>query len=131
MDIMGVKLTMMSNRGMKVWPGGAPETFCTNQYRCRFQEAAGRAVTLSDPAAVRPTFTAPMVSSTLRFLLVVSDGRGGSAGDEVRVEVLGRCEAFARGGGFVFNTVHNIQIGTPTANIVAMFHALGEFNGRR
>ncbi|MEO0475753.1 MAG: NADP-dependent isocitrate dehydrogenase [Planctomycetota bacterium] len=30
------KLTMMSNRGTKVWPHGAPETFCTDHWRCRF-----------------------------------------------------------------------------------------------
>jgi isocitrate dehydrogenase len=29
-------LTMMSNRGVKIWPGGHPETFCTDNYRCRF-----------------------------------------------------------------------------------------------
>ncbi|MEM9345471.1 MAG: NADP-dependent isocitrate dehydrogenase [Planctomycetota bacterium] len=30
------KLTMISNRGTKVWPHGAPETFCTDHWRCRF-----------------------------------------------------------------------------------------------
>ena len=49
---------------------------------------------------------------------------------EVREEVLRRCEIFATGGGFVFNTVHNIQAGTPVGNIVAMIHAVNEFNGR-
>jgi isocitrate dehydrogenase len=32
----GMSLTMMSNRGVKTWPGGHPETFCTDNYRCRF-----------------------------------------------------------------------------------------------
>ena len=32
----GLELTMMSNRGVKVWPDGMPETFCTDSYRCRF-----------------------------------------------------------------------------------------------
>ncbi len=50
--------------------------------------------------------------------------------DEVRDQVLRRCEVFARGGGFVFNTVHNIQARTPTANIVAMVNAVREFNGK-
>lgn len=50
--------------------------------------------------------------------------------DQVREEVLGRCEVFSRGGGFVFNTIHNIQAGTPVANIVAMLDAVAEFNGR-
>lgn len=32
-------LTMVSNRGTKVWPSGAPETFCTDHWRCRFTPA--------------------------------------------------------------------------------------------
>ncbi|MFZ4585754.1 MAG: NADP-dependent isocitrate dehydrogenase [Acidimicrobiia bacterium] len=32
-----VKLVMISNRGQKVYPGGAPETFCVDHWRCRFQ----------------------------------------------------------------------------------------------
>ncbi len=31
-----VGLTMITNRGLKVWPKGAPETFCTDHWRCRF-----------------------------------------------------------------------------------------------
>jgi isocitrate dehydrogenase len=27
---------MISNRGVKVWPQGMPETFCTDHWRCRF-----------------------------------------------------------------------------------------------
>ena len=50
---------------------------------------------------------------------------------EVREQVLRRCEIFAPGGGFVFNAIHNIQAGTPVANIAAMFDAVREFNGRR
>lgn len=42
----GVKLTMLSNRGVKVWPDGHPGTFCTDHYRCRFKttEAYGTPV---------------------------------------------------------------------------------------
>jgi len=32
----GLELTMITNRGAKVWPGGMPETFCTDHWRCRF-----------------------------------------------------------------------------------------------
>lgn len=32
----GMQLTMVTNRGQKVWPDGAPETFCTDHWRCRF-----------------------------------------------------------------------------------------------
>jgi hypothetical protein len=46
---------------------------------------------------------------------------------EVREQVLRRCEIFAKGGGFVFNAVHNIQAQTPVANILAMLEAVREF----
>ncbi len=49
--------------------------------------------------------------------------------EEVRTEVLERCEVFGRGGGFVFNSIHNIQANVPVANIAAMFDAVKEFNG--
>lgn len=32
----GTRLEMMSNRGVKVWPDGHPETFCSDHWRCRF-----------------------------------------------------------------------------------------------
>lgn len=34
-----LRLTMITNRGQKVWPNGAPETFCTDHWRCRFMSA--------------------------------------------------------------------------------------------
>jgi isocitrate dehydrogenase len=37
----GTKLTMMSNRGVKVWPGGHSETFCSDHWRCRFLSDGG------------------------------------------------------------------------------------------
>jgi isocitrate dehydrogenase len=33
----GLKLTMITNRGIKVWPDGFTETFCTDHWRCRFK----------------------------------------------------------------------------------------------
>lgn len=32
----GLKLKMVTNRGVKVYPEGLPETFCTDHWRCRF-----------------------------------------------------------------------------------------------
>lgn len=32
-----MKLKMITNRGIKVWPDGFKETFCTDHWRCRFQ----------------------------------------------------------------------------------------------
>uniref|UniRef100_UPI003216C981 uroporphyrinogen decarboxylase family protein n=1 Tax=uncultured Draconibacterium sp. TaxID=1573823 RepID=UPI003216C981 len=49
--------------------------------------------------------------------------------EEVRAEVLNRLEILSKGGGYVFNTVHNIMPDVPPENIVAMFNAVKEFNG--
>ena len=32
-----LELVMITNRGQKVYPGGIPETFCVDHWRCRFQ----------------------------------------------------------------------------------------------
>jgi len=34
-----LELQMITNRGVKVFPGGLPETFCTDHWRCRFMSA--------------------------------------------------------------------------------------------
>jgi uroporphyrinogen-III decarboxylase len=50
--------------------------------------------------------------------------------EEVREQVLRNCEIFNKNGGFVFNTVHNIQANVPVENVVAMLEAIREFNGK-
>lgn len=37
-----VQLSLITNRGIKVWPDGFPETFCTDHWRCRFKGIDGR-----------------------------------------------------------------------------------------
>jgi hypothetical protein len=49
--------------------------------------------------------------------------------EEVRREVLERCEIFAPNGGFVFDSIHNLQALSPVENMVAMIDAVREFNG--
>lgn len=39
------KLSMITNRGIKVWPQGFKETFCTDHWRCRFKSANDRLIT--------------------------------------------------------------------------------------
>jgi uroporphyrinogen decarboxylase len=46
---------------------------------------------------------------------------------EVKEEVKKRINHLAPGGGFVFNTVHNIQDDVPPQNIMSMFEALDEY----
>ena len=36
----GLTLNMINNRGVKVYPGGKPETFCSDNWRCRFNATA-------------------------------------------------------------------------------------------
>jgi isocitrate dehydrogenase len=46
LDGEGLRIKAISNRGVKVWPAGARETFCSDHWRCRFiAEAEGSAVT--------------------------------------------------------------------------------------
>lgn len=49
--------------------------------------------------------------------------------EEVREQVLSRLEIFGKDGGYIFNTIHCIQSGTPVKNIVAMIDAVREYNG--
>jgi isocitrate dehydrogenase len=43
-----VKLSMITNRGIKVWPDGFPETFCTDHWRCRFKPKDGKVIQKND-----------------------------------------------------------------------------------
>jgi uroporphyrinogen-III decarboxylase len=49
--------------------------------------------------------------------------------EEVYREVRERVAIFNEGGGFVFNTIHNIQGPTPVENLLAMFRALRDGAG--
>lgn len=39
-----LKLNMITNRGIKVWPEGFSQTFCTDHWRCRFKTAEGNTI---------------------------------------------------------------------------------------
>jgi isocitrate dehydrogenase len=43
-----LKLTMITNRGIKVYPDGFPETFCTDHWRCRFESNNGINISKAD-----------------------------------------------------------------------------------
>lgn len=44
-DTAAASLSMITNRGIKVWPEGFEETFCTDHWRCRFKPVGGSAIT--------------------------------------------------------------------------------------
>lgn len=48
----GLKLSVISNRGQKVWPDGAPETFCIDHWRLRVMGEGTAAVTQNAIAAL-------------------------------------------------------------------------------
>ncbi len=43
-----LKLTMITNRGIKVYPDGFKETFCTDHWRCRFKPSEDASITKTD-----------------------------------------------------------------------------------
>ncbi|BDQ03607.1 NADP-dependent isocitrate dehydrogenase [Ignavibacterium sp.] len=47
-NLENVKLSMITNRGIKVWPEGFEETFCTDHWRCRFKDKDGKNITKQD-----------------------------------------------------------------------------------
>jgi len=46
---------------------------------------------------------------------------------DVKKQVKELVEIFSPGGGFVFNTVHNIQANVPIKNVIAMIEVLQEY----
>ena len=51
LKIDGVKLTVIANRGTKVWPNGDPDTFWSDHWACRF-ERTGDSFTTKDAMRV-------------------------------------------------------------------------------
>lgn len=52
----GLKLSSIANRGVKVYPGGATETFCSDHWRCRFVSEGGGEVGHKQIAALLSRF---------------------------------------------------------------------------
>ena len=47
--------------------------------------------------------------------------------DEVRKQVKERIDIFGPGGGFVFNSIHNVQAGVPVENLLALYETFIEY----
>ena len=47
--------------------------------------------------------------------------------DEIRAMVKDRMRIFGKGGGFVFNTIHNVQASVPVENLVALYEAVRHY----
>jgi len=46
---------------------------------------------------------------------------------EIRAQVRQRMAIFGKGGGFVFNSIHNVQARVPTENLLALYEAIAEY----
>ncbi|MFP5080651.1 NADP-dependent isocitrate dehydrogenase [Pedobacter sp. JCM 36344] len=44
LNTKSLTINMITNRGIKVWPHGFEETFCTDHWRCRFKAADGKTI---------------------------------------------------------------------------------------
>ena len=42
-----LEIKLITNRGVKVWPQGFPETFCTDHWRCRFKKTVNNGYTVT------------------------------------------------------------------------------------
>jgi len=51
-----LRLKMITNRGVRVWPNGQPETFCIEQWRCRFLVDGGHGCSQRDAIQVIEAF---------------------------------------------------------------------------
>jgi isocitrate dehydrogenase len=51
-NMNNIELNMITNRGIKVYPDGFSETFCTDHWRCRFKKAEGTAMNHADIIAL-------------------------------------------------------------------------------
>jgi isocitrate dehydrogenase len=70
-------LTMITNRGVKVWPDGLPETFCTDHWRCRFLPPLGDGVDHGDVVALLDRLARQRVDFVKTELLYRFDGEPG------------------------------------------------------
>jgi hypothetical protein len=47
--------------------------------------------------------------------------------DQIRAEVRERIHVFGLGGGYIFNTIHNVQARLPSENLLALYQAVADF----
>jgi len=73
----GFQLTMMTSRGLKVWPNGMPETMRMDECRCRFLSANGGTVSHRDIVELLGRITADGLDFVKIENLMTFDGERG------------------------------------------------------
>jgi len=72
-----LELSLISNRGVKVWPDGAPETFCTDNWRLRFIGKDGTHIKTSQVVALLSRLNEAHLNFTNTLMLHKFDGVDG------------------------------------------------------
>lgn len=81
-NIGPLRLKMISNRGVRVWPGGQKETFCIEQWRCRFISDEGRTVSQNDAIQILHAFDHVQMDVIQAEFLYTYDGKPGYSSAE-------------------------------------------------
>ena len=74
-ELSHAKLSMITNRGIKVWPDGFKETFCTDHWRCRFKPVEGAKINKSDIIELLKNAENNQIDSIKTENLYTFDGR--------------------------------------------------------
>ena len=72
-----IKLSMITNRGIKVWPDGFKETFCTDHWRCRFKPTESATISKSDIIEILQNAINENIDSIKTENLYNFDGKAG------------------------------------------------------
>jgi isocitrate dehydrogenase len=81
-NIGTLRLKMITNRGVRVWPNGQPETFCIEQWRCRFVTDSGKATSQNDVIQVLHAFDHIRMDVIKSEFLYNFDGKPGFSSAE-------------------------------------------------
>ena len=77
MEKTDLKLSMITNRGIKVYPDGFKETFCTDHWRCRFKPNEDQKITKQDIIDLLLNAVSENIDTIKTENLYVFDGKPG------------------------------------------------------
>lgn len=81
-NIGPLRLKMITNRGVRVWPQGQPETFCIEQWRCRFTAEGNHTVSQNDLIQILHAFDHSGMDVIKSEFLYLFDGKPGFSSAE-------------------------------------------------
>lgn len=81
-NIGQLRLKMIANRGVRVWPQGQPETFCIEEWRCRFVSDDQRVVVQNDVIQILHAFDRVNMDVIRSEFLYTFDGQPGYSSAE-------------------------------------------------